>query len=115
MYTKLQGIYSTFHSSSPVVPSSPDSCQYNLLCDGLYVLVGIHGYTVSHCHTNLQERGCGYHGYCLNFGFAVCLYSTADKPKLYQLQCLQSQQRRVKITQTVAAKWEDIALGSAAL
>ena len=66
--------------------------------------------TVSHCHTHFQERGCGYHGYCLNFGFAVCLYSTADKPKLYQLQCLQSKQRRVKITQTVAVKWEDVAL-----
>jgi len=37
----------------------------------LYVLVGIHGYTVSLCHTHFQKRGCGYHGYCLNFSFAI--------------------------------------------
>ena len=36
--------------------------------------------------------------------------STADKPKLYQLQCLQYQGRRVKIIETVAAKWEEVAL-----
>ena len=58
--------------------------------------------------------------------------STADKPKLYQLQCLQCQEKRVKtrrwfgfkgqktrssvpiikqvkIIETVAAKWEDVA------
>ena len=36
--------------------------------------------------------------------------SPADKPKLYQLQCLQCQGRRVKIIETVAAKWEEVAL-----
>jgi len=36
--------------------------------------------------------------------------STADKPKLYQLQCLQCQGRRVKIIENVAAKWEKVAL-----
>ena len=37
------------------------------------LFVGIHGYTVSHCHTHFQERGCGYHGYCLNFSFAIIM------------------------------------------
>ena len=36
--------------------------------------------------------------------------SPADKPKLYQLQCLQCRGRRVKIIETVAAKWEEVAL-----
>ena len=36
--------------------------------------------------------------------------SIAEKPKLYQLQCLQYQGRRVKIIETVAAKWEEVAL-----
>ena len=35
---------------------------------------------------------------------------TADNPKLYQLQCLQCRGRRVKIIETVAAKWEEVAL-----